>query len=220
MILISIIFFRGIGYLQGAQDATNFPQVVALTGTGSEHLGGQVGVQNQLPMHFLAQDHLWESVTFWYLSVGVIWNHPTHQLPFSIWHGQCLQSLHQRLTFIKHPLCVCAILIERFSLSTPLSTITGMPLIIFFFSTIPMGYDHFLTGDGKKKSIEHFNQLPCFPASYIPKIRAEIWEDQKRHFNYLYLLTYFPPLGTKWFQSKSGWTHGAKCALCLTCQSE
>ena len=33
-----------------------------------------------------------------------------------------------------------------------------------------MGYDHLLTDDdGKKKSIEHFNQLPCFPASYIPK---------------------------------------------------
>ena len=43
-----------------------------------------------------------------------------------------------------------------------------------------MGYDHLLTDDdGKKKSIKHFNQLPCFPASYIPNIRAEIWEDQK-----------------------------------------
>ena len=54
MILVSIIFFRGIGYLYGAQDATNLPLAVALTGTGSEHLGGHVGVQNQLSMHFLA----------------------------------------------------------------------------------------------------------------------------------------------------------------------
>ena len=54
-------------------------------------------------------------------------------------------------------------LIERFSLSTPLSTITGMPLIIFFFSTIPMGYDHLLTDDdGKKKKHRTFQSTAMF----------------------------------------------------------
>ena len=54
MILVSIIFFGGIGYLEGAQEAPDLPLAVAPTGTGLAKLWGHVGVQNQLPMHFLA----------------------------------------------------------------------------------------------------------------------------------------------------------------------
>ena len=54
MILASKIFLVAIGGLSGVQEAPDLPLAVAPTGTGSEHLGGQVGVQNQLPMHFLA----------------------------------------------------------------------------------------------------------------------------------------------------------------------
>ena len=54
MILVSIIFFGGMGYLEGAQEAPDLPLAVAPTGTGLAHLGGHVGAQNQLPMHFLA----------------------------------------------------------------------------------------------------------------------------------------------------------------------
>ena len=81
MILVSIIFLVAIGCLQGAQEAPDLPLAVAPTGTGLAHLGGHVGAQNQLPMHFLAQDHLWVSVLFCYLPVGVISNHPTPQSP-------------------------------------------------------------------------------------------------------------------------------------------
>ena len=54
MILASKIFLVAISGLSGVQEAPDLPLAVAPTGTGSEHLGGQVGVQNQLPMHFLA----------------------------------------------------------------------------------------------------------------------------------------------------------------------
>ena len=41
------------------------PLAVAPTGKGLANFWGHVvGVQNQLPMHFLALEHLWESVTF------------------------------------------------------------------------------------------------------------------------------------------------------------
>ena len=81
MILVSIIFLVAIWCLQVAQEAPDLPLAVAPTGTGLAHLGGHVGAQNQLPMHFLAQDHLWVSVTFCYLPVGVISNHPrAHQI--------------------------------------------------------------------------------------------------------------------------------------------
>ena len=80
MILVSKISLVAIGCLQGAQEAPDLPLAVATTGTGLAHLGGHVGAQNQLPMHFLAQDHLWVSVLFCYLPVGVISNHlhPLH----------------------------------------------------------------------------------------------------------------------------------------------
>ena len=54
MILVSKIFLVAIGCLKGAQEAPDLPLAVAPTGTGLAHLGGHVGAQNQLPMHFLA----------------------------------------------------------------------------------------------------------------------------------------------------------------------
>ena len=54
MVLVSIIFFVGIGYLEGPQEAPDLPLAVAPTGTGLAKFWGHVGVQNQLPRHFLA----------------------------------------------------------------------------------------------------------------------------------------------------------------------
>ena len=54
MILVSKIFLVAIGCLEGAQEAPDLPLAVAPTGTGLAKLCGHVGVQNQLPMHFLA----------------------------------------------------------------------------------------------------------------------------------------------------------------------
>ena len=54
MILASKIFLVAIGCLEGAQEAPDLPLAVAPTGTGLANFWGHVGVQNQLPMHFLA----------------------------------------------------------------------------------------------------------------------------------------------------------------------
>ena len=54
MVLVSKFLFGGIGGFQGSHEASDLPLAIALTGTGCGHLGGHVGVQNQLPMHFLA----------------------------------------------------------------------------------------------------------------------------------------------------------------------
>ena len=54
MNLVSKFFLVAIGCLEGAQEAPDLPLAMAPTGTGLAHLGGHVGAQNQLPMHFLA----------------------------------------------------------------------------------------------------------------------------------------------------------------------
>ena len=58
-----MIFFR-IGYLLGAQNAPALPPAVAPTQQLTVHILGHLGVKNQLTMHFLAYEHLWESHIF------------------------------------------------------------------------------------------------------------------------------------------------------------
>ena len=52
MILVSIIFFGGIGYLEGGQEALDLPPAVALTGIGLEWPGGPKSAQTPHHIHF------------------------------------------------------------------------------------------------------------------------------------------------------------------------
>ena len=62
MTLVSIIFFGGIGYLEGAQEAPDLPLAVALTGTGLEWAGGPKSTQTPHHIHFYTKRHMWHSV--------------------------------------------------------------------------------------------------------------------------------------------------------------
>ena len=62
MILVSIIFFGGIGYLEGAQEAPDLPLAVALTGNGLEWAGGPISAQTPNNIHFYTKSHMWHSV--------------------------------------------------------------------------------------------------------------------------------------------------------------
>ena len=52
MILVSIIFFEGIGYLEGTQEAPDLPQAVAPTGTGLAQPRGSERVKTPHHMDF------------------------------------------------------------------------------------------------------------------------------------------------------------------------
>ena len=75
MILVSIIFFEGIGYLKGAQEALDLPQAVAPTGTDCAQPRGSERVKTPHHMDFYTKWHMSNSVKFWNQSHGVILNH-------------------------------------------------------------------------------------------------------------------------------------------------
>ena len=52
MILVSIIFFGGIGYLEGAQEVPDLPLAVAPTGTGLAQPRGSERVKTPHHIHF------------------------------------------------------------------------------------------------------------------------------------------------------------------------
>ena len=52
MILVSIIFLGGIGYLEGTQEAADLPQAVAPTGTGCAQPRGSERVKTPHHMDF------------------------------------------------------------------------------------------------------------------------------------------------------------------------
>ena len=77
MILVSIIFFKVIGYLEGAQEAPDLPQAVAPTGTDCAQPRGSERVKTPHHMDFYTKWHMSNSVKFWNQSLGVILNHST-----------------------------------------------------------------------------------------------------------------------------------------------
>ena len=77
MILVSIIFFGGIGYLEGAQEAPDLPLAVAPPGSGCARWGGPESGQNHHHINFYTKWHMYYSVLCWYLALGVILNHST-----------------------------------------------------------------------------------------------------------------------------------------------
>ena len=56
MILVSIIFFGGIGYLEGAQEAPDLPLAVAPPGSGCARWGGPESGQNHHNINFIPND--------------------------------------------------------------------------------------------------------------------------------------------------------------------
>ena len=52
MILVSIIFLGGIGYLEGAQEAPDLPLAVAPPGSGCARWGGPESGQNHHHINF------------------------------------------------------------------------------------------------------------------------------------------------------------------------
>ena len=75
MISVSIIFFKVIGYLEGAQEAPDLPQAVAPTGTDCAQPRGSERVKTPHHMDFYTKWHMSNSVKFWNQSHGVILNH-------------------------------------------------------------------------------------------------------------------------------------------------
>ena len=60
MILVSIIFFGGIGYLEGAQEVPDLPLVGAPTGTGLAQPRGSERVKTPHHMDFYTKCHMLE----------------------------------------------------------------------------------------------------------------------------------------------------------------
>ena len=64
MILVSIICFGGIGYLEGAQEAPDLPLAVAPQGTGLGRWGGPESGQKPHHIHFHTKCDMYYNVLY------------------------------------------------------------------------------------------------------------------------------------------------------------
>ena len=62
MVLVSIIFFVGIGYLEGPQEAPDLPLAVAVTGSGLARWGGPESGQKPHHIDFYTKCDMYYSV--------------------------------------------------------------------------------------------------------------------------------------------------------------